>query len=80
MHFKPRQFLLPILAGWINRGQQDAPEYVIMESRILREKLAISPVFRAPDFRDAISYYPVNCAVFSLKMCAVADGRLAERF
>jgi hypothetical protein len=36
---QPWQFLLLILAGWINRTQQDAIEYLITENRILREKL-----------------------------------------
>ena len=35
----PWQILLLVLAGWINRHQQNALEYVIAENRILREKL-----------------------------------------
>jgi hypothetical protein len=31
--------LLLILAGWINRSQQDAVEYLLTENRVLREKL-----------------------------------------
>ncbi len=38
-HFQPWQLLLLILAGWINRRQQDAIEYLLSENRILREKL-----------------------------------------
>ena len=37
--FQPRHLLLLILAGWINRRQQDAVEYLLTENRILREKL-----------------------------------------
>ena len=33
--FQPWQFLLLILAGWINRSQQNAVEYLITENRIL---------------------------------------------
>ncbi len=36
---QPWHLLLLILAGWINRRQQDALEYLITENRILREKL-----------------------------------------
>jgi hypothetical protein len=44
--FQPWQFLLLILAGWINRRQQDAVEYLITENRILlnddqRRRLAV---------------------------------------
>jgi hypothetical protein len=35
----PWQLLLLILAGWINRRQQNAIEYLLTEDRILREKL-----------------------------------------
>lgn len=36
---QPWQFLLLILAGWINRRQQDVVEYLLTENRVLREKL-----------------------------------------
>ena len=36
---KPWQLLLLILAGWINRHQQDAIEYLMTENQVLREKL-----------------------------------------
>lgn len=36
---QPWQLLLLILAGWINRRQQDAIEYLLTENRVLREKL-----------------------------------------
>ena len=39
--FQPWQLLLLILAGWINRRQQEAVEYLLAENRILREKLTI---------------------------------------
>ena len=34
---QPWQLLLLILAGWINRRQQDAIEYLLTENHILRE-------------------------------------------
>jgi len=37
--FQPWHLLLLILAGWINRRQQDAIEYLLTENRVLREKL-----------------------------------------
>ncbi len=33
------QFLIWILAGWVNRGQQDVIEYLHAENRVLREQL-----------------------------------------
>ena len=36
---QPWHLLVLILAGWINRKQQDAVEYLLAENRILREKL-----------------------------------------
>ena len=33
------QFLISILAGWVNRGQQDRIEYLQEENRVLREQL-----------------------------------------
>ena len=35
----PWQLLLLILAGWINRHQQEAIEYLLTDNRVLREKL-----------------------------------------
>ena len=39
MIYKPWQFLLVALAGWMNRQQQHVIEYLREENRILREKL-----------------------------------------
>ena len=36
---KPGQLLLLILAGWFNRHQDDAIEYLLTENQVLREKL-----------------------------------------
>ncbi len=33
------QFLISIVAGWVNRGQQDLIEYLQEENRVLREQL-----------------------------------------
>ncbi len=33
------QFLISILAGWVNRSQQDVIEYLQEENRVLREQL-----------------------------------------
>ncbi len=41
---KPWQLLLLILAGWINRQQQDAIEYLLTENHVLREKLGKSRI------------------------------------
>jgi len=36
---QPWQLFLLILAGWVNRRQQDAIEYLLTENRVLRQKL-----------------------------------------
>ncbi len=33
------QFLILIIAGWVNRSQQDVIEYLKAENRVLREQL-----------------------------------------
>ncbi len=33
------QFLILIIAGWVNRSQQDVIEYLQAENRVLREQL-----------------------------------------
>ena len=39
MTFKPWQFFMVALAGWMNRQQQDVIEFLREENRVLREKL-----------------------------------------
>jgi hypothetical protein len=39
MTWKPLHFFAVAIAGWINRRQQEAIEYLKVENRILREKL-----------------------------------------
>ncbi|MHC4115726.1 MAG: hypothetical protein ACYSSL_10500 [Planctomycetota bacterium] len=39
MKIRPRTILLMILAGWVNRHQQDVIEYLKTENKILSEKL-----------------------------------------
>jgi hypothetical protein len=53
--FQPWQFLLLILAGWINRKQQDAVEYLVRENRILREKLGKKRVLLSDDQRRRLA-------------------------
>ena len=36
---QPWQLLLLVLAGWVNRRQQDVIEYLLVENRVLRQKL-----------------------------------------
>jgi len=36
---QPWQFLLLILAGWINHREQEVIEYLRAENRVLREKI-----------------------------------------
>ena len=51
----PWQLLLLILAGWINRTQQDAVEYLITENRILREKLGKRRILLNDDQRRRLA-------------------------
>ena len=53
--FQPWQFLLLILAGWINRRQQDAVEYLITENRILRQKLGKKRILLGDDQRRQLA-------------------------
>ena len=46
---QPWQWLLLILAGWINRRQQEAVEYLLAENRVLREKLGKNQVLPSDD-------------------------------
>ncbi len=39
MKTKPYTMLLMMMAGWLNRHQQDVIEYLKEENKILREKL-----------------------------------------
>src|SRR4030042_6543558 len=64
---QPWQLLLLIVAGWINRTQQDAVEHLITENRILTEKLGKHRILLKPHtapapactfFRPSSPYYP----------------------
>jgi hypothetical protein len=49
------QILLVILAGWINKHQQNAIEYLITEDRILREKLDKRRILLTDDQRRRLA-------------------------
>jgi transposase InsO family protein len=51
----PWQMLLLILAGWINRHQQNAIEYLIAENQILLEKLGKKRVLLTDDQRRRLA-------------------------
>ncbi len=44
MQTRPWTMLLMMLAGWMNRHQQDVIEYLREENKILREKLGTKRV------------------------------------
>ena len=52
---KPWQLLLLILAGWINRHQQDAIEYLLTENQVLREKLGKGRILLNDDQRRRLA-------------------------
>jgi putative transposase len=51
----PWQILLLVLAGWINRRQQNSIEYLIAENRILREKLGKKRILLTDDQRRRLA-------------------------
>jgi hypothetical protein len=53
--FQPWHLLLLILAGWINRQQQNAIEYLLTENRILREKLGKNRILLSDDQRRRLA-------------------------
>ena len=46
---QPWQLLLAILAGWINRQQQEVIEYLRTENQILKEKLGKRQILLTDD-------------------------------
>ena len=52
---QPWQFWLLILAGWINRRQQDVVEYLLTEIRVLREKLGKKRILLNDDQRRRLA-------------------------
>ena len=55
LHFQPWHLLLLILAGWINRRQQDTIEYLVTENRTLREKLGKKRILLDDDQRRRLA-------------------------
>ena len=53
--FQPWHLLVLILAGWINRRQQDAIDYLLTENRILREKLGKKRILLTDDQRRRLA-------------------------
>jgi hypothetical protein len=52
---QPWQLLLPVLAGWVNRRQQDAIAYLQAENRILREKFGEKRILLNDDQRRQLA-------------------------
>ena len=48
---QPWQLLLMILAGWMNRQQQEAIEYLRTENQVLKEKLGRQRILLTDDQR-----------------------------
>ena len=49
--FKPRQFALIVIAGWMHREQQQLIEYLRTENSVLREKLGKRRILLSDDQR-----------------------------
>ena len=52
---QPWHLLLLILAGWINRKQQEAVEYLLTENRILRDKLGKKRILHNDNQRQRLA-------------------------
>lgn len=52
---QPWQFLLLILAGWINNRQQEVIDYLLTENRVLKEKLAKNRILLNDDQRRRLA-------------------------
>src|SRR5450755_4380769 len=52
---QPWQLLLAILAGWINRQQQEVIEYLRTENQILKEKLGKRRILLSDDQRRRLA-------------------------
>jgi len=52
---QPWQLYFVILAGWINRQQQEVIEYLRTENRVLREKLGKKRILLSDDQRRRLS-------------------------
>ncbi|MFH1748143.1 MAG: hypothetical protein ABIG44_13990 [Planctomycetota bacterium] len=52
---QPWQLLLVILAGWVNRQQQQVIEYLRTENRVLKEKLGKRRILLSDDQRRRLT-------------------------
>jgi len=52
---QPRQLFLLILAGWVNRQQQHAIEYLLTENNVLRQKLGKKRILLNDDQRRRLA-------------------------
>jgi len=73
MKTKPHAMLLMMLAGWINRHQQDMLEYLKAENKILREKLGKKRLLLNDDQRRRL-------AVLGKKLSRKALAEVCEVF
>ena len=68
---QPWQLLLLVLAGWVNRRQQDAIDYLLAENRILRQKLGKSRILLTDQQRRRLA---VKGKILGRKMLAQVAG------
>jgi transposase InsO family protein len=52
---QPWQLLLLVLSGWINRQQQDVIEYLMVENRVLRQKLGRKRILLSDEQRRRLA-------------------------
>ncbi len=57
MKAKPMGMLLMMLAGWINRHQQDVITYLKEENKVLREKLGTKRILLNDNQRMRLPYH-----------------------
>jgi hypothetical protein len=74
---QPRQPFLMILAGWVNRSQQDAIDFLLTENRVLRQKPGKKRILLNEDQRCRLA---VNCpclvALISVRLWATISTNI----
>ena len=72
----PWQLLLLVLAGWVNRRQQDVIEYLLVENRVLRQKLGKRRILLNEEQRRRLA---VKGKILGRKMLEQVAGKNAKK-
>jgi hypothetical protein len=75
---QPWQLLLLILAGWINRQQQQVIDYLRTENQILKEKLGKRRILLSDDQRQGHGTMPPTGAARLIKRLSPTKGETGK--